>query len=183
MSAKKTPSLALRAGLGLALLVLFPGVLRAAEAPPLVLYGHGLTRADAKEDALERVRELVVSLLRERRPDLKWTPSASYLRESGMARDFQDDPNYPSERLGPHYRVAVQVNVTEQDIRKMLHQDLLQHRHELTAKVLAALVALLAVLAGFFRLEDTTRGYYTNTLRVGLVACITAIGAVLWLVW
>ena len=47
---------------------------------------------------------------------------------------------------------------------------------------LAALVALLAVGAGYFRLEELTRGYYTGVLRLLLLGSAGAIGAGLWLV-
>jgi hypothetical protein len=170
--------------LGLAVFVLLPGLIR-AEGTPLLsaeLSGHGQTEADAQQDAMNQARGRIVALLRERQPGLRWEPSENYLRESHLTRVLKHVPDQASDFLGPHHLVTLRVDVREADLRKMLQQDRLQQRHLFTAKVLLALVALLAVLAAFFRLEDVTRGYYTRPLRGALSVCVLVIGAGLWLV-
>jgi hypothetical protein len=179
-----TTSSALQLLLALAAFVLLPGLIRADGSALLSteLSGHGQTEADAQQDAMNQARDRIVALLRERRPDLRWEPSENYLRESHLTHLLKHVPNEPSELIGPHHSVTLRVDVREADLRRMLQQDRLQRRHLLTAKIVAALVALLAVLAAFFRLEDVTRGYYTKPLRGALSVCVMIIGAGLWVV-
>jgi hypothetical protein len=184
------PPFALQAGLPLALvlvaLFLLAGGVRADSRPNELskeLSGHGQTEADAEQDALDQARAWVVSVLQERRPALSWEPSSSYLRESGIAKRVKHDSAYSSDSLGSLHKVTLRVEVGEEALRKMLQQDRLHQRHLLAAKVLAALVALLIVLAIYFRLEEITRGYYTGPLRGGLVLCLLAIAAGVWFTW
>ena len=167
------------------LLALLPASIPAA--PPLLseeVRGFGQSESDARQDAMSKARERILSLLRERQPDLRWEPTDAYLREMRLVRDMVHVPDVPSERVQPPlHRVTIRVEVTEQDLARMLQQDRLQQRHLLTAKVLVALVALLVVLAAFFRLEDVTRGYYTSQLRAGLSICLAVIAAGLWWLW
>ena len=54
-------------------------------------------------------------------------------------------------------------------------------RNAVAARVLAGLVALCLVVAGYLRLEDLTRGYYTALLRLcaGAVVLLTVAGLIL----
>ena len=51
----------------------------------------------------------------------------------------------------------------------------------LMVRVLAALVALLAAVACYLRLEDATKGYYTTLLRLAAVGFVALVGAGIWL--
>src|SRR5262249_36938106 len=115
------------------------------------VFGHGQTEADARRDALEKARDLVVALLQNRQPDAHRLASAAYLRDNRMVRELSHEPNYSSGRLGPLHRVTVHLEVGERDVRRMLQEDRVEQRHVLAAKVVGALVLLLAVLAAFFR--------------------------------
>ena len=48
-------------------------------------------------------------------------------------------------------------------------------------KVLAGMVALLGGVAGYFRLEEATKGYYTTWLRLGVAGLASAVGLGFWL--
>lgn len=164
---------------------LLAGVLCAQETviAQVEKFGHGLSKLDAEQDALDQARELVIALLRERRPNLKWTPTSKYLRENGLVIDTLHEPQYRSENLGPLHRVTITLRVREIDLNKMLKQDRLLQRHLLAAKLLAALVALLTALVAYLRLEDLTRGYYAGPLRTAFGICVVVIGVGLWWVW
>ena len=52
----------------------------------------------------------------------------------------------------------------------------------LLGKFLAGFVAFLVAVAGYFRLEEATKGYYTTWLRVGVLGFIAVVGAGIWLI-
>jgi hypothetical protein len=94
--------------------------------------------------------------------------------------DPRFDFGYP---LGERHLVKITLQVRDSDVREMLKQDRLLQRHLLAGKVVAVLVALMAAVAAYLRLEDLTRGYYTRPLRAALGACVVVIGLGLWWVW
>jgi hypothetical protein len=42
-------------------------------------------------------------------------------------------------------------------------------------------VTICAAVAGYLRLDEATKGYYTNLLRLGSLAVIGTVGAGVWL--
>jgi hypothetical protein len=182
----RSPALRLGAITTLALLTVLC-LCGAARADTLLiseeLSGHGRTEAEAEQDALNQAQALVAARLRERSPRSEWMPSAEYLLESGLVRKLRHDPEYRSERVGPLHQVTIKLELGEADVMRMLRQDRLQSRYEISFKVLAALAALLGLLGAYYRLEVATRGYYTGRLRAFLLVGLIAIGAGLWLAW
>jgi hypothetical protein len=95
-------------------------------------------------------------------------------------RDFK-------EELGVMRRVRLKVAVGSDDFskirqhdgeyRKQQRQVVSQQRQLVLAKGLAAVVAVLAALAGYFRLEEATKGYYTNWLRMAALGLVAAVAA------
>jgi hypothetical protein len=99
----------------------------------------------------------------------------------------------------PELQVRLAVEVGEPQYQQILRQDrkyqeeqrklraqqrkqqVLQ-RQLLLGKGLAGLIALLAAVAGYLRLDEMTKGYYTNWLRVAAVGFVGAVGAVLVLI-
>jgi hypothetical protein len=55
-------------------------------------------------------------------------------------------------------------------------------RQGMLAKVLAGVVALLVAVAGYLRLEDATKGYYTTLLRLAAVAFVVLVVAAIFIV-
>jgi hypothetical protein len=152
-----------------------------AVSPDLI--GHGQTKADAEQDALEQARAWVIALLKERRPGLLWEPTTAYLREWHLVREVTYNPAYASQRIGPLHQITLRVELGDDSLREMLRQDRLYQRHLVSAKVLAGLMGLLVILAVYFRLEEITRGYYTGTLRAGLSAGLILLGVGMWFLW
>jgi hypothetical protein len=147
-----------------------------------VVSGSSSTPDVAEQMALEKARLQVSRYLRLREPALRWTPDIKELREWKMLREV-------SRRSNPlEHEVEMRVEVTDENFQQVLSRDRQERvaevqaaRHLLAAKLLAALVALLAVAAGYFRLEELTRGYYTGSLRVLALVCIAGVAAGLWL--
>ena len=80
--------------------------------------------------------------------------------------------------------VQLHVELAPQNYRKFLENDRqvrAQSRMKVLAKGLAGLVAILAAIAGYFRLEEATKGYYTAWLRLVTLGLVAAIGAGVWL--
>jgi hypothetical protein len=91
------------------------------------------------------------------------------------------------EGLGDMHRAAVLVEVNartkaeferqEEQYQAKQRESRATHRQGVLARVLAGLVAVLAAVALYFRLEDATKGYYTTLLRVAAVTFIALIVA------
>jgi hypothetical protein len=89
------------------------------------------------------------------------------------------------------YRAALRVEmsaVSQQEINKQeefyqakRRQERATVRQGVLVRVLAGLVALLAAVACYLRLEDATKGYYTALLRLAAVAFVALVGAGIWL--
>ena len=141
--------------------------------------GRGQTREDAEQVALEDARDKLVAYLRQREPSLRWLPSLDDMRRWNLIKDIRHQDK-PLEFHGRRYEVVeVTVAVSPRSFQEILRRD----RHLLAAKLLAALVVLLAVAAGYFRLEEMTRGYYTGTLRLLALAGVVLVGVSLWLMF
>jgi len=138
--------------------------------------GYGETREDAEQSALEEARRKVAAYLRQREPSLRWLPSIADLRRWNMIKSVRP---LDEKAEWPRCGVAVTVEVSDKDFQEILRRD----RHLLAAKLLAALVVLLAVAAGYFRLEEMTRGYYTGTLRLLALVGVALVGVGLWLIF
>jgi hypothetical protein len=73
--------------------------------------------------------------------------------------------------------------MVEQDrqFRIMERKEVSKERQTLLAKLLAGLLAGLVAVAGYLRLDEATKGYYTTWLRVASVALVATVGAGAWL--
>jgi hypothetical protein len=138
--------------------------------------GYGLTPKDAESDALRNACDWLAE-----HSGLGWTPTPEFLREKGMinfdkpteeefkvAKDFADG--------GKMKVVKMRLTVTAdqaREIQKQARQERMQSRQWLALLGLGGMACLLAVVGGYLRLEEATKGYYTRRLR------LTAIGIVL----
>ncbi|HJT77283.1 MAG TPA: hypothetical protein VJ739_08775, partial [Gemmataceae bacterium] len=87
--------------------------------------------------------------------------------------------------LGPMYEATFDVKLEPKDYRQILESDRQERAGErqlLLAKVVGVLLAVLLAVFGYFRLEETTRGYYTLWLRLGALALVGVAGALLLIV-
>jgi hypothetical protein len=95
------------------------------------------------------------------------------------------------DKLGEMRRAALLVEVSQFAQKEIVEQEKtyqVNQRHEraslrqgVLVRVLAGLVALLAAVACYLRLEDATKGYYTTLLRLAAVAFVGLVGAGIWL--
>jgi hypothetical protein len=160
-----------------------------AENDPNLEVGRNKEKKEtAREMALAKARERVAQTLTATYPEVgDWQPSLDDLRKHSLVRP-EGQPQ--RVRVGDEevWQVVYRVDVTTpklQELRKLaMHQALLhrlEQRHKSVLLVLAAVVALLLVVAGYLRLEEATRGYYTGLLRLGAAALLLLAGAGLWL--
>jgi len=166
------------------------------------------TRERALEFALSRAQEVIAAFLKESQPSLTWSPPTAYIREHLLREvDQPEDESWEKKDINGHsilvqektfehadetaYIVKIKVGVSAQDlasIQKLQQADQENLRHQIAyerqvwlGKILIGVVALLLAAAGYIRLEDATKGYYTTWLRLGLVGVAGAVGAGIWL--
>jgi hypothetical protein len=161
--------------------------------------GFGRTQAEAVENALLKAAGELKKHLAQRDPPVLWLAPTDQLRrylEAGESRRLADQ-EVGNPEVGatiPTQGWSVQVTLTPEKFRDLtaaarrqpveLEQQRRDARAEerlgMAARVLAVLVALLAAVAVYIRLDDWTGGVYTRWLRVALLA-VAAGGAGLWL--
>jgi len=72
--------------------------------------------------------------------------------------------------------IQKEVRQAEEDNRLQL----MRTRMVFLVKLLAGLVALLATICGYLRLDEWSKGYYTKWLRLAAVGCVGAVTVFLW---
>jgi hypothetical protein len=152
-----------------------------ARNPSWVEDGYGKSAEDAREVALKKSQDALAEYLTRNYGRLDWGPVTgprSRLEEWGVLREEKppEQMDLPGESA---QHVQVRVEITERyvrEVQKLAREERMQHRHLLLARVLAGLVALLVVVAGYLRLEDATRGYYTTLLRVLAIGVLVVAG-------
>jgi hypothetical protein len=88
------------------------------------------------------------------------------------------------------HRVSLNVTITQQAWQKILeeqHKDLqrqrtfvMNERMLFLLKFLGGLILLLATVAGYIRLDEWSKGYYTNWLRLAALSCVGGVVAAGW---
>lgn len=147
-----------------------------------------LNRQDAEESALQQAQADLVQRLKGHGINLHFPPPTDYI-EKNLVRGSHEELK---EVTGPEplVRVILDLQVTPDDRIAMVAQDqklLTQERESLAhtrmlwlAKLLVGVVALLVAVAGYLRLEDSTKGYCTGWLRAAAVGFL-AVAAMLLL--
>jgi hypothetical protein len=147
--------------------------------------GWGQTQKEAEQDALRHSQDELRAYLAELNHVLEWRPSLDYIdnrlvkdREPLRAKNFGDP-------LGTLQGMELRIEINPKDWQDMLRHDRLARadsRMQLLAKLLVGLVAFLGTVAGYLRLEEMTKGYYTAWLRLAAIGFVTAVGAGIWLI-
>ncbi len=146
--------------------------------------GWGVDEKQSRDGVARKVRAQIDDYLQEQAPGLEWLPSRKFVREhlvKGPPRRLEGEDTTIDGTPMKCWEWTVEVNA--QDWRAILHQDReirAERRMILLGKILAGLVALLAVIAAYIRLDDGTRGYYTGRLRLAAGAVLALVGAGLW---
>jgi hypothetical protein len=158
--------------------------------------GHGLTVERAKSDALEQARDELVKYLRGHNPPaLWWVPSPGFIKERLVSKEDsgREGADLEVKNVGK-FKTWV-LNVRTPDAATIQRYDTqardeqarleragrMQERMGLLGKVLTALIAGLALVFGYIRLDELTQRAYTHWLRVALVSSVGAAGIGLWL--
>ena len=152
-----------------------------AEREGELVKGYGVDAARAEERAVEQAQQRLRDLLAEKlgksfRPDdemldLEYLTRVGVLRREGDAVAMT---NKDGDWLVSSYRVRLNDNYLREAARVARHQHM-GDRHQLAARVLVGLVALLLVVTGYLRLEEATRGYATTMLRAAAVAVLVLV--------
>jgi hypothetical protein len=144
--------------------------------------GRGDTWDDAYNFALKDAQTKIAAWAVADDPSLHWKPSMSLVQKLVKRQDRGDRDVEP---VGLLREVSLQVDVTQSDLQT-IQQEVREFRSTqrmlFLGKILAGLVAFFAAVAGYFRLEEATKGYYTNWLRLGALGFVTAVGVALFLV-
>ncbi|HEV3449125.1 MAG TPA: hypothetical protein VG099_31100, partial [Gemmataceae bacterium] len=135
--------------------------------------------------ALRVAKEKVLKYLAEQGIVLKWDPPLSYIESLAKRFEPAEDKDLKVAGIDPVKQIEIQVQFESKDLRYLLDKEgelRGQERMMLLGKFLAGLVAFLVAVAGYFRLEEATKGYYTTWLRLGVLSFIAAVGVGIWLV-
>jgi hypothetical protein len=143
----------------------------------------------AESMALLKAQHAIDEYLRNQMPRVRHLPDEDYIRDQ-LVRAKHVEP--PSPSTEGKYLVKLDLVLTDEDYEALLARDRqdiedarevrIQTRTVDLGRILVALVALLATVAGYVRLEDATKGYYTAWLRLAAVGFLAAVGAGLFLI-
>jgi hypothetical protein len=164
-----------------------PELVKESQSTSLKIEGDWQSSREAAwEDALVKAQEQVYFHLRQRYPSMTWTPDLKYI-DRRLVKDRKEEEEQreviPGER-GTARRLVLQVKVTPDDYRDMVNQDRqekVKARMLLLGKLLLGIVLILGLVAGYFRLDEATKGYHTGLLRLAAVTLLGVAGAVLWI--
>ncbi len=146
----------------------------------------GKDAKEAKELAVAKAAVLLDARLRQDNPSLEWKPTADYLLEKKLVKvDVEEGLR---ESLA-----SVEIEVSQRAYKEMLRQDQQQRYQERNAerqkrakerqwplfKWFTGLVALLATVAVYTRVQAATKGSYKWWLRLAAVGFVGSVGAVL----
>jgi hypothetical protein len=138
--------------------------------------GWGETPADAEQMALENARREVL-----RDYPLEWKPSLKYIDKKLIKdRSKLEDTEEP---LKGWQGVRLWIEIDRAKWDDMLQKDgqvRSEARMVLLGKFLAGIVAFLGAVAGYLRLEEMTKGYYTAWLRLAAIGFVSVVGAGIW---
>jgi len=166
-----------------------------APAAPAVQYaedvvdGYGPTTRDARARALEHAQERVADLLRQEAGDPNWSPPADLLELETLDRYrviAEMGKPEPTPDAGDDKALVARYKVQLTDdylraVQKEARQERVRDRHLLLGRVLGGLVVVFLVTAGYLRLEEMTRGYATQLLRLAACAILALAGFTIWL--
>lgn len=162
-----------------------PRVRPAAETPgkPIRTFdvtGYGETYEDAYDRALKEAQEQLTVFLAAQDPTLDWRPPLAFVRT--LVHGQPEEGTKDLEKLGTLREVKLHLTLSAGEVRH-LQEKAVEHRSAqrmlALGKVLVGLVVLFAAVAGYFRVEEATKGYYTAWLRLGVLGLMAAVALAL----
>jgi hypothetical protein len=151
--------------------------------PHWTVTGHGELDY-AKTMALEKAEKEVVTYLQQRRPRIEWLPDQEYI-DQHLVKDRRNKSSTDLDGLKVEHR-ELDVAITSDDYRDILQRDSqyrMDQRLLWAGAGLAALVVLFGAIAGYIRLDEWSKGYYTWWLRLGALGFLGVAGAGLMLIF
>jgi hypothetical protein len=154
--------------------------------------GADETREMAERMALVKARSALEEHLATQRPRVPRMPTLDYIRSHLVVEEptFTGGPEHP-ENEGK-YVAALKIALDDQRFTELYdhaRDEVIREREETArgrmfglGKALAIVLAGLAAVTGYLRLEESTKGFYTAWLRIAAVSFVAAVGAGIWLV-
>jgi hypothetical protein len=139
--------------------------------------GWGETEADAKQMALENARRELL-----RAWPLEWKPNLSYITKKlikGNGERLEDTEEPLKGWQGARLSIEIDRGTWEDMLQKD-RQVRSESRLLFMGKFLAGMIAFLGAVAGYLRLEELTKGYYTAWLRLAAIGFVSVVGAGIW---
>ncbi len=127
-------------------------------------------------------REELATILLQLYPDLNWVPENNDLEKARIVQTVSTKEG-ESENFGKYFEVYVRLALndeTMQEIRTLARAKAVEQRQHLGLIGLMAAMAVVAVIGGYLRLEEMTRGFYTGLLRIVAVAVLALAATGLW---
>jgi hypothetical protein len=147
--------------------------------------GKGQTPDEARTSAVERARYVIAAYLESEFGEANYAPAAGYLHGAQIVPLPQDIEvqQIPTDEFGRTYRADVKVELTQEQVKEMraqARQQRVTQRQHWLGLGLAGAVSLLLVAAGYLRLEEATKGYYTGLLRLSALSVLALVGFFIW---
>jgi hypothetical protein len=146
--------------------------------------GVGDTREDAENNAYQEARSRVINYFsNELNMPLEWTPTIEDIRRLVKTPPTDEQPVNLGADLGKASRVKLQMSMSVDDRNEFLKKDRdhrVVQRQIYLGKILAGLVVFLTAVAGYFRLDEATKGYYSGWLRLAALGLVGIVGAGIW---
>jgi hypothetical protein len=158
------------------------------QGPSEIVDGYGPTARDARARAIENAQDRVAELLRKEAGDPTWQPPAEqldpeYLERFGVIAEA-DKPVKTTIRGAEAVVARYKVQLTDEyfhAVQKVARQERVFTRDMGLFRLLGGVLAVLLVVTGYLRLEEMTRGYATQLLRLGAVAVLGLAAFGIWL--
>jgi hypothetical protein len=124
---------------------------------------------EATEDAMRVAAERVARHLRAQTPPVEWTPTPEFVRKH-MVKNVKEEQRELTDSNAPlTYRATVEFEMSDSSFQKILDEDRKYHveqRMWWLARIVAGIVLMLVAVAGYVRLDDVTKGFYSIPLRI-----------------
>ncbi len=127
-----------------------------------------LPEAAAWEDVLDKARNLLTHELH-----LTRVPSEEFIRRNVQKNWEQEDG--PGVDGTQTVRIKLELELTREAWRKLAEEERAhasQDRMETMARLTALATAILGAIAGYIRLDEWTKGYYSGRLRLAAFALV-----------
>jgi hypothetical protein len=140
----------------------------------------GATIEQAKQKALIEAQKKLIEFLREQSPPIAWEPSLEYIHDH-LVKNIHEKELPNSQGKSPAVDMKVEISANQvAEMRQLDHRVRVNGRLASLARLLAIVVAALAAVSGYIRVDLWSKGSYTNLLRLALTALLVLISVGVW---